>query len=265
MTALRLMTMQNRMALDLITAPQGGVCAMVEERSLLDNDEEEWTNVMQDVNEIRTKSKIQGRESVGESKCPEARGNPSEEGEGEEEEVRGRGARKVAEELGETLENAGSRRKTQGDAGRRWGSLGSLERCWVDGKCCQKHQRTKSEIQGRESVGESKCPEARGNPSEEGEEEEVRGRGARKVAEEPGETLENAGSRRETQGDTGRHRETQGDTGRRWGSLGSLERCWVDGKCCQKHQVVWADWVQLKERAQVVVVELIAQEEVGPE
>uniref|UniRef100_A0A3B5KFR3 Uncharacterized protein n=1 Tax=Takifugu rubripes TaxID=31033 RepID=A0A3B5KFR3_TAKRU len=29
MTALRLMTMQNRMALDLITAPQGGVCAMV--------------------------------------------------------------------------------------------------------------------------------------------------------------------------------------------------------------------------------------------
>ncbi|TWW62344.1 hypothetical protein D4764_04G0009910 [Takifugu flavidus] len=56
MTALRLMTMQNRMALDLITAPQGGVCAMVEEGFLLDNDEEEseeeWTNVMQDVNEM---------------------------------------------------------------------------------------------------------------------------------------------------------------------------------------------------------------------
>ncbi|TWW60066.1 hypothetical protein D4764_05G0001560 [Takifugu flavidus] len=68
-------------------------------------------------------------------------------------------------------------------------------------------QRTKSEIQGRESVGESKCPEARRNPSE--EEEEVRGRGARKVAEEPGESLEDAGRCRE--------------------SLGSLERCWSTG------------------------------------
>ncbi|TWW54914.1 hypothetical protein D4764_0016510 [Takifugu flavidus] len=116
-------------------------------------------------------------------------------------------------------------------------------------------RRTKFEIQGRESVGESKCPEDRRNLSEEGEEEEVRGRGARKVAEEPGETLEVAGSRWESLEDAGRRRE----------SLGSLERCWVHGKCCQKHQVVWADWVQLKERAQVVVVELIAQEEVGPD
>ncbi|TWW77732.1 hypothetical protein D4764_12G0011220 [Takifugu flavidus] len=73
-------------------------------------------------------------------------------------------------------------------------------------------RRTKSEIQGRESVGESKCPEARGYPSEEGEEEEeeVRGRGARKVAEEQGETLEKAGSRRESLEDTGRHREALG-------------------------------------------------------
>ncbi|TWW77470.1 hypothetical protein D4764_12G0008600 [Takifugu flavidus] len=116
-------------------------------------------------------------------------------------------------------------------------------------KGCGRSRRTKFEIQGRESVGGSKCPEDRRNPSEEGEEEEVRGRGARKVAEEPGETLEVAGSRWKTQGDAGRRRET----------LGSLERCWVNGK------VVWADWVQLKERAQVVVVELIAQEEVGPE
>ncbi|TWW54220.1 hypothetical protein D4764_0192230 [Takifugu flavidus] len=74
-------------------------------------------------------------------------------------------------------------------------------------------RRTKFEIQGRESVGESKCPEDRRNPSEEGEEEEVRGRGARKVVEE---SLEDAGRRRE--------------------SLGSLERCWVHGTCCQKQQ-----------------------------
>ncbi|TWW63265.1 hypothetical protein D4764_03G0002730 [Takifugu flavidus] len=97
-------------------------------------------------------------------------------------------------------------------------------------------ERTKSEIQGRESVGESKCPEARGKSVR------GRGRGARKVAEGQGETLENAGvagRRRNTERrwgaleDAGRCRETQGDTGRRWGSLGSLERCWVDGTCCQ--------------------------------
>ncbi|TWW61054.1 hypothetical protein D4764_05G0011440 [Takifugu flavidus] len=224
----------------------------------------------------RTKSEIQGQESVGESKCPEARRNPSEEG--EEEEVRGRGARKVAEEPGETLENAGSRRESLEGAGRRREALGSLERCWVDGKCCQKHQRTKSEIQGQESVGESKCPEARRNPSEEGEEEEVRGRGARKVAEEPGETLEDAGERWESQGVAGRRRETQGGAGGRWGawrdagSTGSVAKNiskikhWPE--CIGAFygcRVVWADWVQLKERAQVVVVELIAQEEVGPE
>ncbi|TWW66933.1 hypothetical protein D4764_20G0009650 [Takifugu flavidus] len=84
--------------------------------------------------------------------------------------------------------------------------------------------RTKSEIRGRESVGESKCPEARGNPSEEGEEEEGRGRGARKVAEEQGETLENAGSRRESLGDAGRHREALGSRWGAWRDAGSTSR-----------------------------------------
>ncbi|TWW70338.1 hypothetical protein D4764_18G0011440 [Takifugu flavidus] len=174
----------------------------------------------------RTKSEIRGRESVGESKCPEARGNPSEEG--EEEEVRGRGARKVAEEQGETLENAGSRWKTQGDrealgvagrhkgAGGRQGSLGSRWGAWRDAG------RTKSEIRGREPMGESKCPEARGNPSEEGE--EVRGRGARKVAEEQGETLENAGSRRKTQGDTERAPGIAGEPGEMLGRRNVLPK-----------------------------------------
>ncbi|TWW62586.1 hypothetical protein D4764_04G0012330 [Takifugu flavidus] len=151
------------------------------------------------VKERRTKSEIRGRESAGESNCPEARGNPSEEG--EEEEGRGRGARKVAEEQGET-------RRSWGVAGEPGEMLG--------------RRRTKSEIQGRESVGESKCPEARRNPSEEGEEEEGLGRLQR-----------SRGRRWRRLGVAGSRWKTQGDTGRRWGLLGSLERCWVDGKCCQ--------------------------------
>ncbi|TWW68200.1 hypothetical protein D4764_02G0012410 [Takifugu flavidus] len=100
--------------------------------------------------------------------------------------------------------------------------------------------RTKSKIRGRESVGESKCPEARGNPSEEGEEEEGLGRLQR-----------SRGRRWRMLGVAGKRRETQRGAGEPGEMLG--------------RRVVWADWVQLEERAQVVVVELIAQEEVGPE